>query len=67
MRTIDEIERLRKEARVTRTELCRRAGVHLSTYGRITRLEVSPTVRTLSAIDRALNAIVDDIRATVAA
>ncbi len=63
MRTIDQIEIARRRARVTKKELCDRAGVHVETYRRITRMTVSPTLRTLSALDRALESLTEEARA----
>jgi len=58
MRTIIEIDRARKIARISKRELCRASGVHVETYRRWMRDKVSPTVRNLSAVDQALKTLV---------
>lgn len=54
MRTIDQIETLRKRARIPKRELCAAAGIHVETYRRIQLMKVSPTMRTMGNLDRSL-------------
>lgn len=58
MRTIPEIDALRKEAGLTRKALYERAAVHHSTYGRnLRRTKGSPLASTVQRLDRALDAL----------
>jgi DNA-binding transcriptional regulator YiaG len=52
--TVQEIEARRRMFRVSKSELCREAGVHLQTYRRWVLHQRSPTVRTLSKVQSAL-------------
>lgn len=54
MRTIEEIERERKRQRITKSQLCAHAGVHIETYRRTKLGRTSPNIRTLRRLEQAL-------------
>jgi transcriptional regulator with XRE-family HTH domain len=56
-----EIRRLRKDRRLSQTELAERAGVALMTISRIERGEHDPHIRTLGRIARALGVSAFDL------
>lgn len=55
------IRRIRKQMRLSQEELADRAGMHLSTLGRIERGESNPPVHTVSKIAKALKTSVDEL------
>lgn len=59
MRSFQEIDAARHDAKLSRRTLYREAGVHHSTWQRLASGACSPTLRTLEKLDAALARLVD--------
>lgn len=56
-----KIKRARKERKLSQEEVADRAGIHLTTFGRIERGEANPPVSTLYKIAQALKKSMKDL------
>ncbi len=63
MRSFPEIEKIRADARLTRVELCKRAGVNRDTWRRTAMGKTRPNVATLEKLSTALDALTAERRA----
>lgn len=57
MRAITEIEAERRGARITKSELCAKAGVNIATYRRLEIGKNMPNLRTLEKLAAALDTL----------